>query len=253
MTRFPRPDYAPLRPYTPDRVPIELDLSDNTNLRGPHPDAARVLREMDTLLVARYPTAYADTLTGAVARRFDVPESCVATGCGSDALIDEGFRAAGAGGGSISFPGPTFVMVPVFARINGLEARPVPWADAAARPEVLLEGDPSAIYICSPNNPTGVEFDFDGVRKILALGGPDGPPVFLDEAYADFAGRSMIHEAAKSDRAGRPPYAFEGLRAGRTAGGVCRRGGGGDCRDGEIPRTLQGLAARRPGCRGGGH
>ena len=39
MSPFPRPDYAALRRYDPERAPVRLDLSDNTNLWGPHPEA----------------------------------------------------------------------------------------------------------------------------------------------------------------------------------------------------------------------
>ena len=39
MTPFPREDYRPLQHYVPNRSPIALDLSDNTNLWGAHPAA----------------------------------------------------------------------------------------------------------------------------------------------------------------------------------------------------------------------
>ena len=224
MSGFPRPDYAPLQRYVPDRRPVELDLSDNTNLRGPHPAASRVLAEVAAAgAFSRYPTPYADEFRAAVAARFDVPEACVVTGCGSDALIDEGLRAAAPTGGIVAFPSPTFVMVEAFSRMNGLVPRPIPWDEAAADPLCLLRDDPSAVYICSPNNPTGAEFDFDGVRSVLARGGGDGPPVFLDEAYADFAGRSMAQEAAASRRlvilrTMSKAWGLAGLRAGFAIG-----------------------------------
>ena len=42
MSPFPRPDYAALLRYDPERVPVRLELSDNTNLWGTHPAALAV-------------------------------------------------------------------------------------------------------------------------------------------------------------------------------------------------------------------
>jgi len=114
-------------------------------------------------------------------------------------------------------------MVEAFARLNGLVPAPVRWDEALSDPLRLLRDDPCAVYICSPNNPTGAEFDFAAVRTVLAAVGPKGPPVFLDEAYADFAGRSMIQEAAASDRlvvlrTMSKAYGLAGLRAGFAVG-----------------------------------
>ena len=50
MTPFPREDYRPLRPYDPGRAPVALDLSDNTNLWGPHPAALEVAGRAPTFL-----------------------------------------------------------------------------------------------------------------------------------------------------------------------------------------------------------
>ena len=89
---FPRSALAGLHPYAPDPTPVDVDLSDNTNLWGPHPAALATLAGA-AAGVARYPTAYGDPVRHAVARRFGVDVTCVTTGCGSDDLIDAAFRA----------------------------------------------------------------------------------------------------------------------------------------------------------------
>ena len=71
--------------------------------------------------------------------------------------------------------------------MNGLEVLPVPWDKAEIDPARLLLDEPDLVYLCRPNNPTGSSLSRDWVRALLALGGPDGPLVLLDEAYADFA------------------------------------------------------------------
>ena len=56
MTPFPREDYRPLRPYDPGRTPVAVDLSDNTNLWGPHPAALEVVRQAPQEALTRYPS-----------------------------------------------------------------------------------------------------------------------------------------------------------------------------------------------------
>src|SRR6185312_13070530 len=55
MTRFPREDYRSLELYDPGRRPVELDLSDNTNRWGAHPEALAVVRAADDETLTRYP------------------------------------------------------------------------------------------------------------------------------------------------------------------------------------------------------
>lgn len=220
---FPREDWADLARYAPDRRPVALDLSDNTSLWGPHPAAVEVVAGARADVLARYPSVYADDLRGGAARAWGVPEASVVTGCGSDDLLDSALRAVTAGGGAVSFPAPTFGMVGVFARMNGLEARPVPWNEAVTYPAELLRDDPAAIYLCSPNNPTGAELEPRWLRVLLAERGPAGPPVILDEAYADFAARSFLAEAPDIPRilvlrTLSKAYGLAGLRVGLGVG-----------------------------------
>jgi len=200
MTRFPRPDYAALDLYDPGRTPVALDLSDNTNRWGAHPDAIAVLRGADDELLTRYPDVYARDLRAAIQRRYGVPADAIATGCGSDDVLDSAFRAAGPEGGVVAYPGPTFSMVDPFARMNGRLGVEVPWSRALADPQSLLERDPVVVYVCRPNNPTGASAPRAWLDALLRAAGPKGPLVVLDEAYADFAGESLIGEAPAQPR-----------------------------------------------------
>ncbi|MGD2120378.1 MAG: histidinol-phosphate transaminase [Gemmatimonadota bacterium] len=200
MTPFPREDYQPLHPYDPGRVPVAVDLSDNTNLWGTHPAALEMVRKAPPEALSRYPSVYATDLRAAVAEKFRVSVASVATGCGSDDLIDSAFRAATLPPGRMSFPSPSFSMVAIFAHMNGLEAFPVDWKKAEMDPGRLLLDEPDLVYICRPNNPTGVSLGADWLRGLLALGGSNGPLVIVDEAYADFAEDSFLEEAPSWDR-----------------------------------------------------
>jgi histidinol-phosphate aminotransferase len=200
VTPFPREDYRALRIYDPGRRPVAVDLSDNTNLWGPNPGALARIRAASADDVRCYPEVYADTLRAAVAERFGVSPDCVTTGAGSDDILDSAFRAAAGPGDVVAFPAPTFVMAAELALVNGMRPRAVPWRAALADPRALLEGDPAVVYLCRPNNPTGALAARAWVERLLDLAGATGPLVVLDEAYADFAGETLIDWAVERPR-----------------------------------------------------
>lgn len=225
MSPFPRETYRPLTPYAPDRRPIAVDLSDNTNRWGAHPAALRAVREADPEELLRYPPVYADRLRAAVARRFGVPEEAVATGCGSDDLLDSAFRAAGEPGEGVAFIPPTFSMIEIFARMNGMAPLPRPQPrNGSPSPEALLEGNPALVYLCRPNNPTGEVQPLEWVEELVAAGGPDGPVILLDEAYAEFMDEpSFLERAVDTSRVVvlrtlSKVYGLAGLRVGFAVG-----------------------------------
>jgi histidinol-phosphate aminotransferase len=216
---MPRPDYAALQRYDPERAPVRLDLSDNTNLWGTHPAALERIRAATEHDLARYPELYADTLRDAVAARFDVPADCVTTGAGSDDVLDSAFRATSAPGAKVRYVSPTFSMIEPFARMNGMASEAVPWDEALAQPERLVDGGPDLVYVCRPNNPTGESADRAWIDTLLGLASGTRSLVVIDEAYADFAGETLIPVAAGSPRVlvartASKAYGLAGLRCG---------------------------------------
>ena len=198
-----------------------LDLSDNTNLWGPPPAAAAVLRE-PSLVIARYPSPYSAELKRALARYVGWKDAGIVTGCGSDDVLDATMRAFAERGDAIAFSSPTFSMIPVFARINGLRAIPVPFRDESCDidAERLVDSGAKLIYVCAPNNPTGTTVSRAALEYVV-----DRAPgiVILDEAYAEFA------PATNTDLASRRPtvliartlskaFGLAGLRVGYGVG-----------------------------------
>jgi histidinol-phosphate aminotransferase len=225
MTPFPREDYADLQRYNPGRAPAAIDLSDNTNLWGPHPEALARLQAATADDLRCYPELYAMTLRSAVSKRFDVDPDCVTTGAGSDDVLDSAFRAASGTGQTVSYPAPTFSMVGDLARMNGMVPQPVPWQEAHDDPSTLLVGDPAVIFLCRPNNPTGAQLSEEWVERLIGLaeqsggGTVGGPLIVLDEAYADFAEETLIEWAPRLPRflvtrTCSKAYGLAGLRCG---------------------------------------
>ena len=198
--RFPRPDYAALDLYNPGRRPVQVDLSDNTNLWGTHPEALAVVRAASDDDLARYPSLYADELRAAVAEVFGVQPDQVATGAGSDDILDSLWRAVCETGGLVTWPAPTFSMMEPLVQMNGRRGRGVPWSVALETPEALLEGDPVLVYICRPNNPTGTLPDLAWIERLADLCEAGGAVLLIDEAYADFAGESLATLAVRRRR-----------------------------------------------------
>jgi histidinol-phosphate aminotransferase len=189
-------DAVPL--YDPKRAPIDLDLTDNTNLWGIPPAAERTMREVAASAVTRYPTLYAAELKAALAQYLGVSAEMIVTGCGSDDILDSAMRAFGEPGDVVTGSEPSFAMIPIFARMNALEYVGVTEL-ADQQPDVagLLAANAKIVYLCTPNNPTGAVIARETIERVIA---ESRGVVFIDEAYAEFAGVSAVDLVAKSDR-----------------------------------------------------
>lgn len=216
-----RPAYSGIAPYDSGRRPVELDLSDNTNLFGASPAARAAVAGLREDEITRYPQVSADSLRELLAGRFGVEPENVTTGCGSDDVIDSAIRAFCEPGDAVAYPDPTFGMVQLFARMNA--ARPIlvpPGEHFALDPEALLAVRARITYLCRPNNPTGTLFGAEAVRRVAAEA---SGVVLLDEAYADFADGGLVADAVASDRmivlrTMSKAYGLAGLRVGFAIG-----------------------------------
>jgi histidinol-phosphate aminotransferase len=209
------PVMAGLHRYAPPPV-SGRNLADNTNLWGTPPTAARVIAE-SAAGVAGYPSLYGDALKSAAGERLGVSPDAIVTGCGSDNILDVAMRAFGGPGRRVAFCAPTFVMIPKFAMLAGAEVMSLPFTatgdiDAAA----LVAARADITYVCAPNNPTGVQPSDAAVARVLA----DAPGlVVIDEAYAEFSGRTWAGDAVTHGRllvcrTMSKAYGMAGLRAG---------------------------------------
>ncbi len=195
-----RSTYAELELYEPGRAPVALDLSDNTNLVGVPPAAARVLAELaapgSASSITRYPSLWAAELKAAVAAYLGVDAACVTTGCGSDDVLDSAVRAFSEPGERLAFPAPTFAMLPHLALTNGLEPIEVPLRGPhhEVDAEGLLAAEARITYVCSPNNPTGSLASSAAIDALVARA---RGLVIVDEAYAEYQAADGAPELAR--------------------------------------------------------
>lgn len=199
IPRVPRASYADIKLYAPPRVPVELDLSDNTNQWGAPPSVARTLATVDPTVVTQYPSQPMTELQVQLARYAGTLDpDTVVTGCGSDDLLDCIIRAFAEPGDIVAHAQPTFSMIPYFARTNGLTSVAVPFInnwDIDA--EAVLATRARIIYLCSPNNPTGTVISEEAVQRMLQ---ESQGIVIMDEAYVEFARHSWSSRAGRQDR-----------------------------------------------------
>ena len=218
---FARALYDEVPLYDPKRTPVELDLTDNTNLWGLPPSAERTLRDLAVSRITRYPSLYAAELKEALATFVGATPECIVTGCGSDDILDSAMRAFGEPGSVVASSEPSFAMIPIFAQMNGLTYVGVPeLPDHQPDLDALLAANPRILYLCSPNNPTGALLK----RETLERAVREAPGVvFVDEAYAEFSGVSAVDLAMRVDnllviRTMSKAFGLAGLRVGYGIG-----------------------------------
>ncbi|MDQ7840702.1 MAG: histidinol-phosphate transaminase [bacterium] len=146
-----------------------------------------------TLPWHRYPAARAEAVCESLGRMQGTSASMVAATAGSNEALAAAF-AAFAARGTVVMPSPTYSMAPILA--VGAGARVVEVAlgpgfalDAGAVLRAARAHRAEAIYMASPNNPTGGALAPEAVAEVI-----DGAPgaVVLDEAYWEFAKTSWL-------------------------------------------------------------
>jgi histidinol-phosphate aminotransferase len=163
-------------------MPIDLDLSKNEGRSR----AEELLDAIDDprRLVGRYPDT--SPLRARLAALHGVSEERVLVTAGGDDALSRCFLARVTEGGQVVSTYPTFEMISRYAEQRGARLFDVPWwTGPFPVDEVLgaITGDTDAVFIVSPNNPTGgVASEID----LLKVAG-ETPLLVVDAAYVEFA------------------------------------------------------------------
>lgn len=144
----------------------------------------------------RYPDPRQKALKARISEIKGIPQDNIFLGNGSDEAIDLIYRIfCNPGVDNVVAVAPTYGMYAVAAGINDVEYRPVQLGEEFSfNAEALLEAcdiNTKAIFICSPNNPTGNSFEpadmLDVVCRFEGI-------VVIDEAYIDFSASASMSE-----------------------------------------------------------
>jgi len=201
-TASPRPVVTTIKQVVPgwaERTPSELcrlleresiaKLSFNESPYGPSPKAVEAMREA-ACRTHLYHDMEAKDLRQSIAERFGLTLDHVYVGNGGDEAIALLVNAFVSPGDEVVMPWPTFGQYGAAATImDGIPVKvPVRSDDLKADLEAMLAAITSRtkiVFLCNPNNPTGVEVDGEELRSFLTAV-PAHVLVGIDEAYAEF-------------------------------------------------------------------
>ncbi len=176
-----RPNVQKLKPYSSARddfkenAEVYLDANEN-----PFGDGLN-----------RYPDPYQSRLKKVLSEQKGISPDRMLLGNGSDEVLDLVFRAfCEPGKDNIIIAPPTYGMYEVLAGVNNLEVRKAnlnkDFTLNTARIISHVDENTKAVFLASPNNPTGNTFGEDAILELLdkleCL-------LLIDEAYLDFSGR----------------------------------------------------------------
>lgn len=187
-------------------VPIERIARFDLNTSPAAPDiAAKVIAagRFEPGL-SEYPPSDYRGLVRAAARRYGVSPDEILVGAGADEVLDIAAKALLPAGGRAVIPTPSYAMFRVLSEQRAATVRSVPRLGPADGYALDLEPTRSAargadlVWLCSPNNPTGLAEPPGTIEQLLidlaadaATHGARPPAVVLDEAYAEFTGLSL--------------------------------------------------------------
>ena len=198
--------------------------------------------------LSEYPPSDYRRLTQAAAARYGVTTDELIVGAGADEILDLVAKAFIPVGGRAVVPTPTYSMYRVLTEQRGASVVSVPrlgaeagWAVDVAATRTAAQ-DAVVVWLCSPNNPTALAEPDGEIERLLAGLAADAaadddaddagtapsaarpaPIVVLDEAYAEFVGRSLhglrdVYPNLIVVRTASKAYALAGLRVGFAIG-----------------------------------
>jgi histidinol-phosphate aminotransferase len=166
-------------------------MDTNENLALPKKFVSRVMMEASRRTDLReYPVEQFDEIRSKLSRYLNVPKDCIAAGSGSDQILDLLLSTFASSGTATVTLKPTFTFYKDRCNLHSVKMKEIELNhDFSLDSRKLLSTKGAKIcYICSPNNPTGNQFDkltmFEVIRSFNGL-------VIVDEAYVEFSDYSL--------------------------------------------------------------
>ena len=195
--------FFPEQAKAADNAPLPLHY--NENPRGPGPMARQAIQESISS-GGRYPAPLYRSLVRLISLRERVPEDHIVLGAGSMEILHAAALAAGIAGKNILVPDPTYETVSRHAALAGAKTTSVPLArDFGLDLEAMdrrLDESIGLVFVCNPNNPTGVLMPGHYLRGYVAMWSWHCP-VLVDEAYLDYAdspAKNTLVELVREER-----------------------------------------------------
>ncbi len=188
----PRSGLRDLDPYQAPQLEVAARLNTN-ECPYPLPESFRdeLADAVRRLALHRYPDREAEDLREALAKHAGHPVEGTWAANGSNEVIEQLLLAYGGPGRRVVVFRPTYVLHERLAWVThgDLVALSLdePWAISTRDVGRAYAAQPSVVFVCSPNNPTG---NAQSVEVVEGLAAGGNWLVVVDEAYIKFGGRS---------------------------------------------------------------
>ncbi len=188
-----RDDLQAMTGYHSPQLDVAVRLNTNESPVPPpqefRDEVAEAVRNVDW---NRYPDRGASELRSKLAARYDLEPSQVFAANGSNEIIQSVLLAYGGPGRSAAVFEPTYAMHSQIARSTSTDVvvgeRSHDFAlDMAEVRRVIETHQPAVVFLCSPNNPTGIVDPPETVGEVLGMVEGYGGLLFVDEAYGQFS------------------------------------------------------------------
>lgn len=173
--------------YEPGFQPAQADvvkLNTNENPYPPSPKVMKVLSEIGSEQLRRYPDPMGSAFRQAAAEVNGVAPDYIICCNGGDELLTIAFRAFCDENCPVAYPVPTYSLYPVLAELQNCKAIEILFDSEFNLPAKLAASAASLTIVCNPNAPTG---SFINVDELASLADEASGVLLIDEAYVDFA------------------------------------------------------------------
>ena len=202
MKVSPRQGLGVFAGYHSAQVDAAIRLNTNESPFAPPEQLLKLWSEgVSQLALNRYPDRGAKRLRGAIADFHGVGPEMVFVANGSNEVIQTILLAYGTNGAVAASFEPTYAMYETIARVTGTAYRAIErgedfLVDQRRLESELAEINPAVTFMCSPNNPTGLNESEAVVAALLEL---TPGLVVIDEAYGQFSPTSQVHKVQERD------------------------------------------------------
>lgn len=192
-----RPFLEHLAPYKPGEQVDGTDIIKLNTNENPFPPAQEV-RDAIYEGIGRlrlYPNPGSDALRRCLADYHNLSPNQVLAGNGSDEILRLLIQAFIEKGRSLAIVEPSYSLYPVIAEQMQGDVRSYALDRREKLPEALFTGDEPLCIIANPNPPMGTLYTTDEIGRLCRA--REKGLVVVDEAYVDFAPRSVVPLLAK--------------------------------------------------------
>ncbi len=191
-----------INPYDPGLFPEDLPIEDSKVIQlgsneNPYDPSDEVKKAyLEALREIRlYPHAGYRKLKEAISEYTGLSVENIAVGCGASELINCVCEALVEELDRVVIPVPSYTLYAIYAMLRNAALHFPFFENYRVRADGVVDLKPKLTFICSPNNPTGNTVD----KKVIEEIAEGSEYVVVDEAYAEFSGKSCIDLVGEFD------------------------------------------------------